>query len=69
MTSLVGGPRPVRIAEPGIDMSDIASGTANVKTAAVYRLTRGASFDQFTGNFIYDGSVNRAIAAGNLVLA
>ncbi len=58
MTNLVGGPRPVRIAEPEIDMSDIASGTANVKTAAAYRLTRGASFDQFTGNFIYDSSGN-----------
>ena len=39
-------------------MSDIASGTANVKTATAYRLTRGASFDQFTGSFTYDSSGN-----------
>jgi Ca2+-binding RTX toxin-like protein len=47
-----------------VRVSDFIAGTATVATATVYRVTRGASYDEFTGSFVYDGDGH--LVGGNI---
>lgn len=39
------------------DFTDLTEGSVTVATATTYRVTRGPSYEQFTGNFIYTDGV------------
>ena len=41
---------------PQIDILDFTAGAVTVASATTYRVTRGTSYDEFTGTFAYDSA-------------
>ena len=55
MAVFVGGNKAASL--DSFSFNEISAGAVTVATATTYRITRGASYDQFTGNLIYTDGV------------
>ncbi len=55
MAVFVGGNKAANL--DSFSFTEISAGSVTVANATTYRITRGASYDQFTGNLIYTDGV------------